>query len=401
MKRSLSLLACSLFLSVVTVQAQDIRAALSVSFCDAFGYTWEFPTVHKSGNIYKAVGTMTGAYPTAKALFYADASGGRNNIYVEFHAINTSADNCTTYSDSFVYVGTAVLSGGGYTASGTWSSYCFGGVINVGTWSGSGPCTGPKITIDPKMVTPAKANHDAKFSANTSQTEAIRAALAVSFCDAFGYTWQFPHVQSGPGHTYRAQGTMTGAYPTAKALFYADASGGRNNVYVEFHAINTSADNCTTYSDSFVYVGTAVVSNGGYTASGTWSSYCFGGVINVGTWSGSGPCTGPKITIDPNMVAPGKANHDVNGFSVIISPNPVKNLGQIQYKVGIASKVNITIYDYMHRPVKELVNESKAPGKYTINWNAINASGTKVQPGLYRLVSTVNGKVYSQIIQVM
>jgi len=399
MKRTLSLLACSFFLSVITSQAQDIRAALSVSFCDAFGYTWQFPHVQKSGHIYRAQGTVLNAYPTAKALFYADASGGLNNVYVEFHAINTSNDNCTNYSDSFVYVGTAVVSGGGYTASGTWNSYCFGTVINSGTWSGSGPCTGPKITIDPKIVAPAKANHDAKVSVNTSKALDIHAALAVSFCDAFGYVWQFPHLQKS-GQIYRARGTVLNAYPTAQALLYADASGGLNNVYVEFHAINTSGDNCTNYSDSFVYVGTAVVSGGGYTASGTWNSYCFGTVINSGTWSGSGPCTGPKITIDPKMAAPARANHDANGFSVIISPNPVKNLGQIQYKVSVASKINITIYDYMHRPIKELVNESKSPGKYTVNWNAVNASGTKVQPGLYRLVSTVNGKVYSQIIQV-
>jgi hypothetical protein len=225
----------------------------------------------------------------------------------------------------------------------------------------------------------------------------------VCFDDEFGYHWYFNDITDNGDGTWYAMGHVDNAYPEGDATLWVDARNGLRGASVRVAAINAAADGCTFYSDSFVYVGTAdIYLNQYYSGSGTWQSYCFGGVINAGTWAGSGPtCNGAsKVKVNPNVKAyPAKANHD-DGFSINAAPNPVKSFTQIQYKVSVASKVNITIYDYMHRPVKELVNESKSPGKYSVNWNAMNASGTRVQQGLYKVVANVNGKVYSSTIQV-
>lgn len=226
----------------------------------------------------------------------------------------------------------------------------------------------------------------------------------VCFDDVFGYHWYFSDITDNGDNTWFAKGHIDNAYPSGSATLWVDGRHGLRGASVRIAAINDNPDGCTFYSDSFVYTGTAdIYLNQYYSGGGTWESYCFGGVINVGTWEAAGPtCDGAnKPKIDANATKfPAKANHDA-GFSINAAPNPVKNFTQIQYKVSVASKVNITIYDYMHRPVKELVNESKSPGKYSVNWNAINASGTRVQPGMYKVVANVNGKVYSSTIQVL
>lgn len=224
----------------------------------------------------------------------------------------------------------------------------------------------------------------------------------VCFDDGFGYHWYFADLTDDDGDgIWYGEGGLDNAYPVGKATIWVDVRTSLKNAPVEIHGINATPDGCTFYSDSFIYYGNANITlNSSYSGSGTWNSYCFGGVIGSGDWSGSGPCAGAKPKTDVKGLTPAKANRDM-GFSINAAPNPVKNFTQIQYKVSVASKVNITIYDYMHRPIKELVNESKSPGKYSVNWNATNVSGTRVQPGLYKVVSNVNGKVYSSTIQVL
>lgn len=235
----------------------------------------------------------------------------------------------------------------------------------------------------------------------TSKLKAQENHHRVCFDDAFGYHWYGIELQDQGNNIWYGEGDLDNAYPDGRSTVWVDVSNGLSNASVRIAGINVNPDGCTFYSDSFIYVGTADITlNVGYSGSGTWESYCFGGVINSGTWSGSGPCSDTKPKIDIKGVTPAKANRDA-GFSIGAAPNPLKSFTQIQYKVSVSSKVNITVYDYMHRPVKELVNESKSPGKYSVNWNGMNASGTRVQPGLYKVVANVNGKVYSTTVQVL
>jgi flagellar hook capping protein FlgD len=379
----------------ISMLAGSMAKANTICFTDAFGYRWNITYSSDGNGHYAGSGTVDlgggliwNAYAASQL---ANLSGP-----VELHAINPNPDGCVSYSDSFVYVGTCQVfrSGGqttGYTGSGEWTSYCFGGALNSGTWDVSGPCgTGKSISVDPK----GPASHVLNSST------AHKSSNTVCFTDAFGEVWIITYSPNGNGG-YWGTGTVDIG---GGVLWNVDASGEFSNLTgdVELHAHNPNPDGCNTYSDSFTYVGSAQVfrSGGqttGWSGSGTWMSYCFGGVLNVGTWDASGPCGMGKATrVDPN----GPATHGTI-ISLVVSPNPATNHTAITFKLSKQSQVNVTVYNYLQQPVKVLANGSQAAGKQNYNWDLRDAKGNAVSNGLYRVVAVINGKSYSSNVQVI
>jgi len=213
---------------------------------------------------------------------------------------------------------------------------------------------------------------------------------------------------------YYGKGTDEG-YPGGKATIRLDVSGGPHFGVAEIHSINGEPDGCNIYSDSFFLRGVVyVVRDDGQTLEfllgGTWESFCYGSVLNVGTWSGVVPrsifnVSDIKKKADLTKKTPfqggGNLNSKKDDFSIKVIPNPIKNNAQLEYKLTSPGKINITIYDFMHRPVKVLVNEYKTPGNYMVQWDAVNANGLRVSQGLYQVLTTVGSKVYSNTIQVL
>ncbi len=58
--------------------------------------------------------------------------------------------------------------------------------------------------------------------------------------------------------------------------------------------------------------------------------------------------------------------------------------------------VNLVIYDMLGRPVRQLVNNSLAPGFYKVLWDGRNDHGTLVPSGIYILRLSWNGNTLSQ-----
>ncbi|HEY6979056.1 MAG TPA: hypothetical protein VH396_22325 [Chitinophagaceae bacterium] len=236
----------------------------------------------------------------------------------------------------------------------------------------------------------------------------------ICFYDDFGIKYNITSVRVVDKDVYYGKGT-TDAYPGGKATIRLDVSGGPHFGIAEIHAINGEPDGCNVWSDSFflrgvVYVVRVDGDNLGFLVGGTWESFCYGSVLNVGTWSGIGPCSlfnlnEIKKKADPTKKTPfqggGNVNTKKDDFSIKVIPNPIKNNAQLRYKLTSPGKINITIYDFMHQPVKVLVNEYKTPGDYIVQWNAVNTNGLRVSQGLYEVVTTVGSKIYSNTIQVL
>jgi len=372
--------------------ASTIKAN-TICFTDGFGYRWSITYSSDSKGHYSGWGTVDIGTGT---LWNVSAWSQLSNLSgpVELHAVNPAPDGCTSNSDSFVYVGSAqVFRSGGHTTSwsgnGEWTSYCFGGPLNSGTWDASGPCgAGKSIKVDPN----GPASHvttSAKKSSNT-----------VCFTDAFGEVWRITYSPNGSGG-YWGTGTVDIG---GGVLWNVNASGEFASLSgdVVLHALNPSPDGCTTYSDSFVYVGSAQVfrnggSTTGWSGSGTWNSYCFGGVLNTGDWSATGPCgSGKSIRVDPN----GPASHG-SLITLVVSPNPAKNNTSISFKTSKQSQVQIIVYNYLQQPVRVLTNGAQSAGKQTYNWDLRDMNGKAVNNGLYRVVALINGKSYSSTLQVI
>ena len=70
-------------------------------------------------------------------------------------------------------------------------------------------------------------------------------------------------------------------------------------------------------------------------------------------------------------------------------PNPFNPQTRIDYQVPQTANVNISVYNVMGQLVTTLVNEVKAPGQYSVSWNATDKNGFHVSSGIYmaRMVS--------------
>lgn len=64
-------------------------------------------------------------------------------------------------------------------------------------------------------------------------------------------------------------------------------------------------------------------------------------------------------------------------------PNPFNPTTTINYSVPGASNVKITVYDINGQTVKHLINEFKSSGNYSVYWDGLDDSGSKVSSGAY------------------
>jgi len=64
-------------------------------------------------------------------------------------------------------------------------------------------------------------------------------------------------------------------------------------------------------------------------------------------------------------------------------PNPFNPSTTISYQLPTAENVSLVIYDLTGRQVRELVNENKKAGPYTVRWDGRNQTGQTVATGLY------------------
>ena len=64
-------------------------------------------------------------------------------------------------------------------------------------------------------------------------------------------------------------------------------------------------------------------------------------------------------------------------------PNPFNPSTTISYQLPKAEEVRIIIYDLAGRLVRELMNESKDAGSYTVSWDGKNQHSQPVASGMY------------------
>jgi hypothetical protein len=67
-------------------------------------------------------------------------------------------------------------------------------------------------------------------------------------------------------------------------------------------------------------------------------------------------------------------------------PNPFNPVTKISYDIPKQGLVTMKVYDVLGREVRELVNEVKAPGNYTVDFN-----GTELSSGVYFYKLEANG----------
>jgi hypothetical protein len=211
----------------------------------------------------------------------------------------------------------------------------------------------------------------------------------VCFYDGFS-NWKITYTDQGSGN-YSVKGTLD--VDGSDWIVYGWGIFAGHKGAVEFHASNPNPDGCNFYSDSFTYWGNAQITGTGkkttFTGSGDWKSYCFGGVLNAGTWAANGPCVGGL-----RYPSYGPAKHG-QIFSMKVSPNPLNSTSTVTYNLLKDSRVNITIYNYMQQPVKQIVNKNELSGKHSY---VIDGSG--LTNGVYKVVAVVDGKTYSSSLQV-
>jgi len=248
---------------------------------------------------------------------------------------------------------------------------------------------------------------------SSQQTQAQNLTAGPICITNLGDDFVFDSIVSTGNNTYHAEGSSN-VYPGgSKAIMDIKLKDGETFGKIRITSINLKPDGCTHYTDSIIDIGDVFISKPAipqgiwFKSYGTGYGYCDGKAIKPGEgWALYGPCSrvlkGAPKKMHRSEVAFYQQKEETNKkVTVAISPNPSSNFTQISYHLTTASKVNITVYNAMQQPVKVLVNENKAAGNYKIYWNLINASNVKVPTGVYRVVTSINGQLFSSALQVI
>ncbi len=93
-----------------------------------------------------------------------------------------------------------------------------------------------------------------------------------------------------------------------------------------------------------------------------------------------------KIAWFQQMAPTGLKDHSPplpNAFLLQNHPNPFNPATQITFGLPEMTSVSLVVYDLFGRSVKTLVNELKAAGTHTVQWNGTDHSGKPVSSGIY------------------
>jgi hypothetical protein len=64
-------------------------------------------------------------------------------------------------------------------------------------------------------------------------------------------------------------------------------------------------------------------------------------------------------------------------------PNPFNPRTQIEYSIGSESHVTVAVYNILGQHISTIVDETKKPGEYMVEWDATDDSGEPVSTGIY------------------
>jgi hypothetical protein len=83
----------------------------------------------------------------------------------------------------------------------------------------------------------------------------------------------------------------------------------------------------------------------------------------------------------------------------IAYPNPFKSMGNIAWSVKTAGNVTLKVYDPSGRVVRNLVQSSMKPGRYSVVWDGKANDGRMVSAGIYFYkLETASGKLEQKVI---
>lgn len=88
----------------------------------------------------------------------------------------------------------------------------------------------------------------------------------------------------------------------------------------------------------------------------------------------------------PAEPTPGEGNRVLQNY-----PNPFRDRTTVEYNVAEAARIRIDVLDLTGSLVTTLVDGSTPPGRHTVSWSGVSATGIAVPAGIYVIRMTTNG----------
>ncbi len=107
------------------------------------------------------------------------------------------------------------------------------------------------------------------------------------------------------------------------------------------------------------------------------------------------------LTVVPSsgIVAQDNLSGVLANTQFVAYPNPFKGIGNIAWSVKAAGNVVLKVYDPSGRVVRNLVQSSMKPGRYSVTWDGKANDGRMVSAGIYFYkLETASGKLQQKVI---
>jgi hypothetical protein len=143
----------------------------------------------------------------------------------------------------------------------------------------------------------------------------------------------------------------------------------------------------------------------------TAAGYLDGGNVQIHSCKNANKTSAPVRGGGGGMLTADGSSKDVEaaGSSASVielyrpTPNPFSNTTSFAYQVSGSEpqRVQIGIYNVAGRLIRELVNDTRTPGRYTTQWNGQDQDGSTVVHGVYFVRAFVGGVQVANVSRVL